>query len=121
MTLQHKNRLISVAAAGLLVCFVAQAVLSMKGKSVTVDEITCITAGYYHLRTGGFHYNMKNPPLMKITRSSRRQLPDLRRASAQLPPGEARVDQGLHRAVAAQERSLEPVDELALHHGSPHP
>lgn len=58
--------MISIAAAGLLVCFVAQAVLSMKDKSVTVDEITYITAGYYHLQTGDFHYNMTNPPLMKI-------------------------------------------------------
>lgn len=64
--LQHKNRLIGVAAASLLACFAAQAVLSMKDKSVTVDEITYITAGYYHLRTGDFHYNMTNPPLMKI-------------------------------------------------------
>ncbi len=67
MTLQRKNRMTGIAAAGLLVCFAAQAVLSMKDKSVTVDEITYITAGYYHLRTGDFHYNMTNPPLMKIT------------------------------------------------------
>ncbi len=65
--LQRKNRLTGIAAAGLIVCFVTQAVLSMKDKSVTVDEITYITAGYYHLRTGDFHYNMTNPPLMKIT------------------------------------------------------
>jgi hypothetical protein len=66
-TLQHKNWLTGIAAAGLLVCFAAQAVLSMKDKSVTVDEITYIAAGYYHLRTGDFHYNMTNPPLMKLT------------------------------------------------------
>lgn len=67
LTFQHKNWLTGIAAAGLLVCFAAQAVLSMKDKSVTVDEITYIAAGYYHLRTGDFHYNMTNPPLMKIT------------------------------------------------------
>jgi hypothetical protein len=67
LTLQHKNWLTGIAAAGLLVCFAAQAVLSMKDKSVTVDEITYIAAGYYHLRTGDFHYNMTNPPLMKLT------------------------------------------------------
>lgn len=38
----------------------------MKEKSVTVDEITYIAAGYYHLRTGDFEYNMTNPPLMKL-------------------------------------------------------
>lgn len=58
---------ITYAIAGLLLsCFVAQAVFSMKDKSVTVDEITYIAAGYYHLRTGDFHYNMTNPPLMKV-------------------------------------------------------
>ncbi len=66
MALRHENRWIQLAAAGLLVCFAAQAVFSMRQKSVTVDEITYITAGYYHLRTGDFHYNMTNPPLAKV-------------------------------------------------------
>lgn len=66
MTLRYEKRLIAIAAAGLLVCFAAQAVSSMKQKSVTVDEITYIAAGYYHLRTGDFHYNMTNQPLMKL-------------------------------------------------------
>ena len=39
-----------LATACLLLCFVFQAVLSLKDKSVTVDEITYIAAGYYHLR-----------------------------------------------------------------------
>ncbi|MHC4329548.1 MAG: ArnT family glycosyltransferase, partial [Planctomycetota bacterium] len=50
----------------LLMCFVFQATLSMRQKSVTVDEIMYIAAGYYHLKTGDFHLNMTNPPLMKM-------------------------------------------------------
>ena len=38
----------------------------MRQKSVTVDEIAYIAAGYYHLQTGRFNLNMTNPPLMKI-------------------------------------------------------
>jgi len=61
------NRLwTGLAASTLIACFVMQAIFSMKDKSVTVDEITYIAAGYYHLQTGDFHYNMTNPPLSKI-------------------------------------------------------
>jgi len=38
----------------------------MRVKNVTVDEITYIAAGYYHLRTGDFEYNATNPALMKM-------------------------------------------------------
>ncbi|MDY6989593.1 MAG: glycosyltransferase family 39 protein [Thermodesulfobacteriota bacterium] len=38
----------------------------MTQKSVTVDEIMYIAAGYYHLKTADFHLNMTNPPLMKM-------------------------------------------------------
>ena len=50
----------------LLVLLVAQTTLSMSRKSVTVDEIMYIAAGYYHLQTGDFSMNMTNPPLMKV-------------------------------------------------------
>lgn len=53
-------------AAALLVLLAVQALSSMVQKSVTVDEITYLTAGAYHLRTGDFHYNQTNPPLMKL-------------------------------------------------------
>jgi hypothetical protein len=43
-----------------------QSLMSMRQKSVTVDEIMYITAGYYHLRTGDFQFNMTNPPFMKM-------------------------------------------------------
>ena len=55
-----------MAVAGLLILLAAQAILSMRQKSVTVDEIMYITAGYYHLKTGDFQMNMTNPPLAKV-------------------------------------------------------
>lgn len=56
----------AIAVLVLTAAFVLQAVLSMRQKSVTVDEITYVAAGYYHLRTGDFELNMTNPPLMKL-------------------------------------------------------
>ena len=50
----------------LLALFAAQAVLSMRQKSVTTDEMVYITAGYYHLQTFKFDFNNTNPPLPKI-------------------------------------------------------
>ena len=50
----------------LLVFFAMQAVLSMRQKSVTTDEMVYITAGYYHLHTFKFDFNNTNPPLPKI-------------------------------------------------------
>ncbi|MDB4278684.1 glycosyltransferase family 39 protein [Deltaproteobacteria bacterium] len=38
----------------------------MVQKSVTVDEMVYITAGYQHLVTGEFDYNRTNPPLAKL-------------------------------------------------------
>ena len=55
-----------VAVALLLTLMVTQAVVSMRKKSVTVDEIIYFAAGYYHLKTGDFQLNMTNPPLMKL-------------------------------------------------------
>ena len=48
----------------------AQALLSMRLKSVTVDEIMYIATGYYHLRTGDFQMNMTNPPFPCYQESS---------------------------------------------------
>jgi len=56
----------SLAALLLLGLLALQALTSMTQKSVTVDEITYLTAGTYHARTGDFHYNQTNPPLMKM-------------------------------------------------------
>ncbi len=50
----------------LLVMFAGQAVLSMRHKTVTVDEISYLAAGYYHLKTGKFDLNKTNPPLLKV-------------------------------------------------------
>lgn len=50
----------------LLAILAVQAILSMRQKSVTTDEIMYIAAGYYHLKTGDFQMNMTNPPLMKM-------------------------------------------------------
>jgi hypothetical protein len=58
----------------------------MTQKSVTIDEIMYIGAGYYHLRTGDFQMNMTNPPFMKIL-SALPLLPiDLRLPSIQGDP-----------------------------------
>ncbi len=61
-----RRGLAMAGVTALLLCFAAQAVLSMRQKAVTVDEIMYIAAGYYHLRTGDFELNMTNPPLMKV-------------------------------------------------------
>jgi len=50
----------------LLLMFFAQGSSSLVQKSVTVDEIVYITAGYQHLTTGEFDYNRTNPPLAKL-------------------------------------------------------
>jgi len=55
-----------ILVGGLLLVFIVQAVASMSQKSVTVDESVYIAAGYYHLKTGDFRFNMTNPPLMKL-------------------------------------------------------
>lgn len=55
-----------VIAGCLLILLGFQAALSMRQKSVTVDELMYITAGYHHLKTGDFYYNATNPPLMKL-------------------------------------------------------
>lgn len=65
----------------LIIVFALQAATSMWQKSVTVDEITYIAAGYYHLRSGDFHMNMTNPPFMKMAAA----LP-LLFVSLELPP-----------------------------------
>jgi len=58
--------LITTLVACLLGLLATQTIVSMRKKSVTVDEIIYILAGYYHLTTGDFYMNMTNPPLMKI-------------------------------------------------------
>lgn len=63
---QRAPRYIKLAVPALLVVFAVQAMLSMRNKSVTVDELMYIAAGYYHLRTGDFSMNMTNPSLMKL-------------------------------------------------------
>jgi len=50
----------------LLFLFTVQLIMSMRNKSVTVDEIMYIAAGYYHLKTGDYHMNMTNPPITKV-------------------------------------------------------
>ncbi|WP_161958753.1 glycosyltransferase family 39 protein [Ferruginivarius sediminum] len=57
---------VCLIVAVLLAAFAGQAVVSMRQKSVTVDELVYITAGYYHLTTGDFRFNMTNPPMMKL-------------------------------------------------------
>ena len=66
-----------IAVAALLLLFVGQAMLSARRKSVTVDELMYIAAGYYHLRTGDFQLNMTNPPLAKYVSAAPLLLLDL--------------------------------------------
>ncbi len=73
----------------LLVLFGIQAIHSMVKKSVTVDEITYIAAGYYNLRTGDFSYNNTNPVLFKMASALPLLLFDL-----DLPPVENSPDIG---------------------------
>ena len=53
-------------ASILLLLILIQALASANRKSVTVDEIIYICAGFYHWKTGDFQLNMTNPPLMKL-------------------------------------------------------
>lgn len=57
---------VGIAVAVLLTALVAQVVLAMQQMSVTVDEIMYIAAGYYHVETGDFRFNMTNTPLLKV-------------------------------------------------------
>ena len=49
----------------LLALFAVQAITSLRAKSVTTDEIMYIAAGWYHLSTGRFDFNMTNPAFPK--------------------------------------------------------
>jgi 4-amino-4-deoxy-L-arabinose transferase-like glycosyltransferase len=62
---QAKSNLVKLGVVGLLLLFVIQAVVSMRQKSVTVDELMYFTIGYYHLKTGDLQ-NTIHPPLMKV-------------------------------------------------------
>ncbi|MGE0622646.1 MAG: ArnT family glycosyltransferase [Pseudomonadales bacterium] len=57
-------------ACVLLLAFFMQGYFSLIQKSVTVDEMVYITAGYYHLTTGKFDFNRTNPPLAKLISAS---------------------------------------------------
>lgn len=72
--------------ACLSLALVIQATSSMAGKSVTIDEIMYIAAGYHHLHTGDFSFNQTNPPLMKMVSAAPLRLLGLR------PPKVEQVD-----------------------------
>jgi len=52
--------------AALLVIAFLQAFSSMRGSSVTWDEIAFVPAGYSYVATGDFRLNREQPPLMKL-------------------------------------------------------
>lgn len=52
--------------AGLCLCVFAQAYTSLRGKSLTYDEIAYIGAGYSYVKTGDYRLNREQPPLMKL-------------------------------------------------------
>lgn len=66
MTPGARRTATAAAVLALLGLHAGLAVSSMIRKSVTIDEITYIAAGSYHLETGDFHLNQTNPPLMKM-------------------------------------------------------
>lgn len=70
----------------LLAAFAVQGVMSMRQKSVTVDEIMYIAAGYYHWRTGDFSLNMTNPPLTKLLAGAPLLAYDLKLPEIDSPP-----------------------------------
>jgi len=66
-----------------------QIIFSSSQKSVTVDEIMYIAAGFYHLKTGDFQFNMTNPPLAKCLSAIpllglNLELPDLKKGPEKL-------------------------------------
>ena len=72
----------------LLLAFLAQGFLSLVQKSVVVDEMVYITAGYEHLATGEFDYNRTNPPLAKLVSALPLMFLDLRLPDAEGDPRE---------------------------------
>ncbi|MBW2147973.1 MAG: glycosyltransferase family 39 protein [Deltaproteobacteria bacterium] len=63
MNLIHRY---SLGAAFLIFLMALQALLSMRVKSLTNDEVTHIPSGYSYLRTGDFRLNPEHPPLAKM-------------------------------------------------------
>ncbi len=55
-----------LALAVLCLCVVAQAVPSMRQKSLTYDELAYVPAGATYVGTGDFRLNKEQPPLMKL-------------------------------------------------------
>ncbi len=58
----HENKF----AFGLLLLYIILAASAVVQKSVTVDEVIHIPAGYSYLVTGDFRLNPEHPPLMKL-------------------------------------------------------
>jgi len=56
----------SLGAALLIFLMVGQALLSMRVKSLTNDEVPYIPAGYSYIKTWDFRLNPEHPPLAKI-------------------------------------------------------
>jgi hypothetical protein len=63
---QWLTRLQAPIVAGLLVLFFAQATLSARVRSVTVDEFAHLPSGYIYWATGNFFVYHRNPPLIKM-------------------------------------------------------
>jgi 4-amino-4-deoxy-L-arabinose transferase-like glycosyltransferase len=59
------DRLQRFVVAGFLAFFLTVSLMSMSGKSATVDEPKYVAAGYAYLRTGDVRLNREHPPLMK--------------------------------------------------------
>jgi len=59
---KHHNFLVFL----LLLLMAIQGLMSANQKSVTIDEMMYIGAGFYHWKAGDFQLNMTNPPIMKL-------------------------------------------------------
>jgi len=59
------NRLTNIIAAFLLIFVFAVAIFSMKGDSVTMDEVAHLPAGYSYLTQKDMRLNPEHPPLLK--------------------------------------------------------
>lgn len=60
---KHWAQLIVIA---LLAVMAANLLTVIKRKSITIDEIAHIPAGYYHLVAGNYTLNNEHPPLVKV-------------------------------------------------------
>ncbi len=95
----------------LLALFASLAIASLRGSSVTGDEVAHLPAGYTYVRTGDFRLNPQHPPLIKGLAGLPLLLLDL--APVELTPGWLDADEWVFgRAFLTNNRA--PMERILL-------